>query len=171
MDDTIVSIGNDFEVMRQKTVIFDLDGTLAFIHERRKVADKGNGQIDWDIFFDPQMIHLDKPNIPVVHMAQSLSMQGFKIVIFSGRSARTEDETRTWLEAHRVPFDELHMRPDDEKDSGKWHFMPDNDLKEFWLNNVIDKTDVFLVFDDRDQVVKMWRANGLTVFQVAEGNF
>ena len=27
------------------------------------------------------------------------------------------------------------------------------------------------VFDDRAQVVRMWRALGLTVFQVAEGNF
>ena len=26
-------------------------------------------------------------------------------------------------------------------------------------------------FDDRNQVVEMWRAIGLTVFQVADGNF
>jgi hypothetical protein len=30
---------------------------------------------------------------------------------------------------------------------------------------------VVAVFDDRDQVVRMWRSLGLTVFQVAEGNF
>jgi len=28
-----------------------------------------------------------------------------------------------------------------------------------------------MVFDDRQQVVDMWRANGLTTFQVADGNF
>ena len=27
------------------------------------------------------------------------------------------------------------------------------------------------VFDDRDQVVQMWRSLGLTVFQVADGDF
>ena len=33
----------------------------------------------------------------------------------------------------------------------------------------VDNVD--MVFDDRQQVVDMWRANGLTCFQVAEGNF
>jgi len=28
-----------------------------------------------------------------------------------------------------------------------------------------------MVFDDRQQVVDMWRQNGLTCFQVADGNF
>jgi len=40
-----------------------------------------------------------------------------------------------------------------------------------WLNSVVDKDDIFMVFDDRDQVVKMWRDNGIVVFQVADGNF
>ena len=34
-----------------------------------------------------------------------------------------------------------------------------------------DKDDVFAVFDDRNQVVDMWRKNGLTTFQVADGDF
>ena len=36
---------------------------------------------------------------------------------------------------------------------------------------VVDKDDIFAVFDDRQQVVDMWRDNGLTVFQVAQGDF
>ena len=36
---------------------------------------------------------------------------------------------------------------------------------------LIDKDDVFAVFDDRQQVVDMWRSNGLTCFQVADGDF
>ena len=42
--------------MEKKTVIFDLDGTLALIDDRRKVSTKGNGKIDWDIFFNPDNI-------------------------------------------------------------------------------------------------------------------
>jgi hypothetical protein len=51
--------------------------------------------------------------------------------------------------------------------------MPDDELKESWLNNpeIIDKNRVVAVFDDRDKVVKMWRKNGIPCFQVAEGNF
>ena len=40
----------------KKTVIFDLDGTLANIDARRKLATKPNGILDWDIFFDASNI-------------------------------------------------------------------------------------------------------------------
>jgi hypothetical protein len=49
--------------------------------------------------------------------------------------------------------------------------MPDDALKQHWLDNSIGADNVFAVFDDRQQVVDMWRDNGLTVFQVAEGDF
>jgi len=55
-----------------------------------------------------------------------------------------------------------------------WHFMPDDKLKKKWLDDIFpgDKKDSILcVFDDRDKVVKMWRDNGLSCFQVADGNF
>ena len=49
-------------------------------------------------------------------------------------------------------------------------YKPHNDLKQDWLN-VIKKDTVAMVFDDRNQVVDMWRKNGLTTFQVADGDF
>ena len=39
------------------------------------------------------------------------------------------------------------------------------------LDENLDINDIFLVVDDRDRVVKLWRSLGLTTFQVAEGNF
>ena len=151
-----------------KTVIFDLDGTLADITLRRTLAiDSTDGKMDWDVFFDPKNISLDQPNTPVITMAQLLHSQGYKIVILSGRSARTQDVTLDWLNKHNVPFDDIHMRPTDKKS----HFLPDNVLKQNWLFTVLKDDDIFAVFDDRQQVVDMWRNNGLTVFQVADGDF
>ena len=151
-----------------KTVIFDLDGTLADITLRRTLAiDSTDGKMDWDVFFDPKNISLDQPNTPVITMAQLLHSQGYKIVILSGRSARTQDVTLDWLNQHNVPFDDIHMRPTDKKS----HFLPDNVLKQNWLFTVLKDDDIFAVFDDRQQVVDMWRDNGLTVFQVADGDF
>ena len=149
----------------RKTVIFDLDGTLALIDDRRKLSTKPNGKLDWDIFFDPKNISLDKPNTPVIKTAQLFHSQGFRIVILSGRSDRTKDVTIDWLDKHKVPFDLLQQRPEDK------HFWPDNKLKQHWLDTLVDKDDVFAVFDDRNQVVDMWRQNGLTCFQVADGDF
>ena len=150
----------------KKTVIFDLDGTLALIDKRRALATK-NGKMDWDVFFSADNIKLDVPNTPVIKMAQMLDSQGFNIVILSGRSKVSYRTTRQWLIQNDVPFDDLHMRPT----SDDWHYMKDSDLKQIWLDTVVDKDDVFAVFDDRQQVVDMWRKNGLTTFQVADGDF
>ena len=151
--------------MDKNKVIFDLDGTLALIDKRRAISTKDNGKMDWDVFFDPKNIDLDQPNIPVIKTAQLFNSQGFRIVIFSGRSDRTKDVTKEWLDKHNVPFDLLQQRPEDK------HFWPDNKLKQHWLDTLVDKDDVFAVFDDRQQVVDMWRDNGITCFQVADGDF
>ena len=148
-----------------KIVIFDLDGTLADITQRRALAtDIGTGKMDWDIFFDPKHIDLDVPNQQVIDMANMLHSQGYLIYIFSGRSDKTEDATIAWLDKHNVNYDILHMRPQG------LLYKPDNDLKQGWLDT-IKKDRVAMVFDDRQQVVDMWRANGLTCFQVADGDF
>ena len=157
-------------IKNDKIVIFDLDGTLALIDKRRDLATK-NGKMDWDVFFDRDNIKLDVPNTSVITMAQTLHSQGFRIVIFSGRSKATYRTTRQWLIQNDVPFDDLHMRPNDIDDGGHWHFLSDDKLKQHWLDTLVDKDDVFAVFDDRQQVVDMWRANGLTCFQVAKGDF
>ena len=147
-----------------KIVIFDLDGTLALIDKRRDISKKDNGKLDWDKFFDPGLISLDQPNQPVIDMANILSKQGFTIWILSGRSDVTHQATIDWLNDNGVWFDHLVMRPQNHL------YMPDNDLKQMWLDS-IGKDNVAMVFDDRNQVVDMWRQNGLTCFQVAEGDF
>ena len=151
-----------------KSVIFDLDGTLALIDDRRKISTKPNGKMDWDIFFDPKNIDLDKPNLPVIKLAQMFKDNGFRIVIFSGRSKATKDTTKDWLNKFDVPFDVLKMRPT----SNDFKFKPDDDLKQMWLDSLFpNKDDIFAVVDDRKKVVDMWRKNGLTCFQVADGDF
>ena len=147
-----------------KVVIFDLDGTLALIDKRRDLATKDNGKMDWAKFFNPDNIDLDTPNQPVIDMANMLYSQDYIIYIFSGRSDKTEDATIAWLDKHNVSYDLLQMRPQG------LLYKPDNDLKQDWLN-VIKKDRVAMVFDDRNQVVDMWRKNGLTTFQVADGDF
>jgi len=149
----------------KKTVIFDLDGTLAIIDKRRELAMKSNGKMDWDVFFDPENIPLDEPNWPVVKVARMFDKDKFDVVIFSGRSDRTIDATVAWLNSHSIPFELIAMR---EK---KEHYVPDEILKKEWLDTLVKVDDVFAVFDDRKKVVDMWRENGLITFQVAEGNF
>jgi len=167
----------------KKTVIFDLDGTLANIDVRRDKSMKPNGKLDWDIFAAPDSIkNWDKPNDPVVKMAKLFHQDGYKIVIFSGRNDRSYEATIDWLIWWDVPFDLLVMRPDKFKDKSwpiadgnpatpEMRFMPDEILKKKMLDIFVDKDDVFMTVDDRQKVVDMWRAEGLTCFQVAPGDF
>ena len=148
----------------KKIVIFDLDGTLALIDKRRALATKDNGKMDWDVFFNSDNIDLDIPNDVVVSMVDMLNKQGYTIMILSGRSDVTYQATIDWLNKHDIWFDHLVMRPQNHL------YMPDNDLKQMWLDS-IGKDTVAMVFDDRNQVVDMWRKNGLTTFQVADGDF
>ncbi len=133
-------------------------------------------------FFDPKNIPLDEPNEPVIKLAQMLKSDGYNIVIFSGRNDRSWDATKEWLKKYNVPYDMLVMRPDKFKDdswpiadgnpaTSDMRFMPDEILKKKMLDTFVDINDVFLVVDDRDKVVKMWRDLGLNTFQVAPGDF
>ena len=144
-------------------VIFDLDGTLANIDKRRKLATK-NGKMNWNVFFNPDNIDLDTPNQAVINMANILYSQDYIIYILSGRSDKTYEATIDWLSKYKVNYDLLIMRPQNQL------YKKDSDLKQSWLDT-IGKDRVSMVFDDRQQVVDMWRQNGLPTFQVADGDF
>ena len=53
------------------TIIFDLDGTLALIDERRALAAKANGKINWKTFFDPK--NMTPHSCPPTHLTASSS--------------------------------------------------------------------------------------------------
>ena len=153
--------------MDRNTVIFDLDGTLALIDKRRDLSQKPDGKMDWDVFFDPANIALDQPNQPVIDLLQMFINRNMRIVILSGRSDVTFNATTDWLLQHGILYHQLLMRPQDKL------YLPDDQLKKQWIDTdpYIDKRDIFAIFDDRQRVVDMWRANGFTTFQVADGNF
>lgn len=133
-------------------IIVDMDGTLAL---------KGDRDI-----FDFSKVGVDTLNLPVSAAIRSLvHYDGMKLIIVSGRDDSCKDSTLTWLDSHGFKASEIHMRETGDK-------RPDYIIKqEIYDNHIKGKYNVRTVFDDRDSVVRMWRDNGLTVFQVAEGNF
>ena len=148
-----------------KTVIFDLDGTLALIDARRRKATLPNGKMNWKTFFDPLNIPLDQPNTPVIESFKAMKAAGFNVGIFSGRDDISRDATIAWLDQHGIKPDFLKMRKNGS-------FTPDDTLKKMWLHDLMKVgNSVMCVFDDRDKVVKMWRENGIPCFQVAPGDF
>ena len=145
-------------------VIFDLDGTLANIDDRREKSMKPNGKLNWDKFSSDELIKTDLPNIPVIKTAKLFHQNGFKIYVLSGRSINTKRVTTQWLKKYDVPFDVLKMR---EKNDNT----PDEVIKKEYVVKLAILDNIFLIFDDREKVVKMWRSLGLSCFQVDEGKF
>ena len=150
--------------MDKNIVIFDLDGTLADIQKRKKLSTKHNGKIDWKKFSDPELIKLDIPKKPVIKIAQLLFNNGYKIFVFSGRSEATHQETVKWLNNNNVRYHKIEMRS--VKD-----FRTDEVIKKEFLYKHAKPEDVFMVFDDRDSVVEMWRSLNILCFQVNYGDF
>ncbi|MDQ5861144.1 MAG: AAA family ATPase [Actinomycetota bacterium] len=130
--------------------LVDIDGTVAI---------KGARDI-----YDGSKAHLDTPNWDVVRIIRGLQ-KTHRIVYMTGRDAEHRHVTAEWLAANGLIAHELHTRPlgDKRKDSTVKH--------ELFNTHIRGKYNVAGVFDDRNQVVEMWRAIGLTVFQVADGNF
>jgi hypothetical protein len=88
----------------------------------------------------------------------------------SGREDSCRDDTVKWLKKYKIapPIP-----------SAKWLFMrrtgdyrPDFMIKEEIYHEHIELFyDVVACFDDRQQIVDMWRSLGLTCLQVAKGDF
>jgi hypothetical protein len=133
-------------------VLVDIDGTVALINGRDP--------------YDMRRVGEDIPNHAVIAAVRAMHAAGHAIVFCTGRNEWCRDETEAWLDRHvGVPYEGLFMRADG--DSRRDAIVKE----EIFERRIRDRWRVVGVFDDRQAVVRMWRALGLTVFQVAEGDF
>lgn len=135
----------------QRAIICDIDGTLAHMTNR--------GPFDWDRVGDDA---LDENVSDLMYLFYDA---GYKIIIVSGREDVCREATEEWLDKKSVRYDRLYMRAagDHRKDS-----IIKKEIFDMYINPIFD---VRFVLDDRNQVVEMWRAEGLKCLQVEEGNF
>lgn len=136
---------------KQNCYVFDVDGTLA----------KMNGRNPYDY----SLVHTDTVNHNVAMIARLLAQSGLPIIILSGRTDDCKFETLKWLYDNNIPHDAIFMRKTGDNR---------NDAivkRELYEDNLKEKYNVLAIFDDRNRVVDMWRALGLTCLQVEYGNF
>lgn len=143
--------------------IFDIDGTLADISHRLHHIQKEPK--DWSGFFAD--CGNDVPIPGVVAITHNLRRAGAFILLVTGRSDEIRALTQNWLTQMGVHHKGLYMRK--AGDHREDHVIKAEILeriREEWHQEPIAG-----IFEDRNQVVKMYRAQGLTVFQVADGDF
>jgi predicted kinase len=133
-------------------VLVDIDGTVALLDGRSP--------------YDMTRVGDDEPNHAVIAAVRAMHAAGHAVVFCTGRDESARADTETWLAVHvDVPYQALFMRAlgDSRRDSVVKGEIFETEIRGRWR--------IVGVFDDRQQVVRMWRELGLTVFQVAEGDF
>ena len=147
---TVPSLGEIVPVIKSDAlptaVIVDLDGTICQ-HVGRSP-------------YDYTKVLTDKPIKHVINVIKELADR-HEIVFLSGRKNSCYDDTVQWLDKYASFWGgHLFMRPDESND-------PDYVVKERLFNeNINGKYQVVAVFDDRDQVCRLWHSKGLPLFRV-----
>ena len=152
-------------------VIFDIDGTLADCSHRLHWIQ--NKPKNWKAFFAG--IPHDQPIRETLAIAYNLyhakdSAGGYwnQIIFCTGRPEEHRTATVNWLSCHLGDWAKscpLYMRPTGDH-------RPDYEVKAMLMETMLaDGFDPKVAFEDRDQVVDMWRRNGLICYQVAKGAY
>lgn len=125
----------------------DIDGTLAHMQDRSP--------------YDYSKVMSDTLDDVIADITRKYKT----VVVMSGRPESCREDTENWLRKHAVRFDKLFMRTtgDNRKDSIV--------KLELYKEHVEPNYNISFILDDRNQVVKMWREQGLKCLQVAEGDF
>lgn len=148
-----------------KTIVFDIDGTLADLSHRIKYLE--GEKKDWDSFYgrvDEDGVIEEIAQIFVCYVCWMTPSN--KVICITGRPERTREATLKWFK-EKIGFvpDELYMRKDRD-----WR--PDVEIKKEWVEKLQKQGYEFqLAFEDRDRVVKMYRDLGIKCCQVAEGAY
>ena len=170
-------------------IVFDLDGTLAdTTHRLEKLGDDPSDK-EWEEYHhacmgDPTFEHV----VNVFRCLRGRYISRNVIEIWTGRGEgagrRVRNLTLHWLRTHiclgfvdyetakyfkppggRIDDIVVRMRP--HKDN-----RPDFKIKREWLEESIEQGNPpDLVFEDRDQVVRMWREHDIPCFQVKDGRY
>jgi predicted kinase len=120
----------------------------------------GTQKKDWKSYHDKA--HLDLPVKAVIEWTRMLYDHDYYVCIVSGRGLEGADTTVDWLTKHNVQYHRIFMRNAGDN-------REDSIIKKEILDKITPNIDVAFAVDDRPRVIRMWRENGVTVYDVGKG--
>lgn len=163
----IIKVSEDtvLKTLNPKVYLVDMDGTIADASHRLHTIQ--NLPKDWKAFYE--LSKDDSPIYEVLRVVQGLEAVGHHIFIVTGRSEECREGTVSWLIRNDVPWLWLYMRK--EGDHREDFIVKSELLDKLLKESGLQLSDIGGAFEDRQQVVDMYRERGIKVFQVAKGNF
>lgn len=140
-------------------ILVDIDGTTAMKGDRSP--------------YDFANCHLDTLNESIKYVMDAVQhSNGYvapdlrtRFIFLSGRGEEFREQTEKWLLVNEIHYDELHMRPAGDQ-------RPDYIIKhELFDQHVRNRFRVRMSWDDRGQVVNLWRQMGLACWEINKGDF
>lgn len=148
--------------MKQRAVIWDLDGTLSDDRARAHFVEVEEGKDrDWESYFDAMVD--DPPIAASIAILHAMRNHGFRILYLTGRPEYTRPLTERWLKANGLDdYDRLLMRPNDET-------RPAGFFKSEVIDGLREDYDIICAFEDRIDVAEALRVGGTPVFLYGAG--
>lgn len=130
-------------------VVIDMDSTVCFNTSKRPWFGDGSTEA---------MIN-DIPNHGVVELIKA---QEYPVVVCTGRNKDQYQVTIKWLANQGITPVDCYMRENGDYRKGV-------EIKEELMNQILDKYNVLVVFEDCEPIVQKYREMGLTVLQPNKG--
>lgn len=152
--------------IKTKAYIFDIDGVLADPTHRMDLYEfvrdaENNEQRKWAVDNFVSECPKDSPFKDVINLCKELWTNGNYIIFLTGRSSKFILETQEWIKK-QIGLPENHyrlfMKPQE-------NFVNSKDFKkQVYEKEISNHFKIIGVFEDRVEIVKMWRELGLTCF-------
>lgn len=150
----------EIDVSAGGVLLCDVDGTVADLTHRRKYVQKPKNYPAFE-----KTMNMDTPIQHVIDAVNTLYDAGWTVIMCTGRGAQNKDVTTDWLAQFDVRYHHILTRAF--KD-----YRRDDIIKAELLAQIREMGyEPTLSFDDRNQVVDMWRANDIPCIQTAFGDF
>jgi len=156
-----MAISNGLWQPKKGIVLCDIDGTIANLDHRLHFVT--GDKPDWKSFFEN--VKDDTLIVDVYERILEFCDRGYDIFFVSGRSEVCRTDTINWLKEY-----DLHLYAHAVFMRGEYDHRPDTDVKRGMLKIFEPvKHKIHCVIDDRPQVIRMWREEGIDVIDVGKG--
>ena len=141
----------------KRIVICDIDGTIADCKHRLHYIYKNPEESDYERFYS--QVQNDKPIESVISEVKGMINDETAIIFVSSRPEKYRKQTVEWLNEHFGPLGEalLLRKAGDFRDA--------NIVKEEIYEEHLKDLNIIKVFEDRLNIIEMWRRKGLDVVE------